>query len=98
MGGASNSLTGNIKAKAGSGAASLRTGAFTVSIPKDMAAQAAQAAKVMGITKAQLVKRALADMLEEIQDIADAERVMAAIKSGKTSTISLDELLQQNGL
>jgi len=68
MGGASNSSTGNIKAKAGNGTASLRTGAFTVSIPKDMAAQAAMAAKVMGITKAQLVKRALADMLADIED------------------------------
>lgn len=66
MGGSSTSSTGTTKSK--TGAASLRTDAFTVSIPKGMAEQAAQAAKSMGITKAQLVKRALADMLEDIQD------------------------------
>lgn len=55
--------------RSGGSAASIRTGAFTVSIPKGMAAEAAAAAKELGITKAQLVKRALADMLEEIEDM-----------------------------
>ena len=68
MGGASNSSTGTTKHKPG-GATSLRADAFTVSIPKSMAAQAAQVAKSLGITRAQLVKNALAEMLEEIEDI-----------------------------
>jgi len=65
-GGGSNSAS--FKHTSG-GAASIRTGAFTVSIPKGMAGQTAQAAKELGITKAQLVKRALADMLEDIEDL-----------------------------
>lgn len=67
MGGASNSSTGTTKHKPGG--ATLRADAFTVSIPKSMAAQAAQVAKSLGITRAQLVKNALAEMLEEIEDI-----------------------------
>lgn len=98
MGGSSTSSTGTTKAKAGSGAVSLRPGAFTVSIPKDMAAQAATAAKAMGVTRAQLVKRALADLLEDMEDIADAKRIMADIKAGRTKTYTLDEVLLKNGL
>lgn len=67
MGGASNSSTSTTKHKPG-GAASLRADAFTVSIPKGMAAQAAKAAKSLGITRAQLVKNALAELLADIQD------------------------------
>lgn len=67
MGGSSTSSTGSSGSKAG-GAASLRSDAFTVSIPKGMAAQAAQAAKSLGITRAQLVKNALAELLADIQD------------------------------
>lgn len=65
MGGSSTSSTGS---SGSSGAASLRSDAFTVSIPKGMAAQAAQAAKSLGITRAQLVKNALAELLADIQD------------------------------
>ena len=50
------------------GAASLRSSSFTVSIPKGLAGEAAEAAKQLGITKAQLVKRALVDMLADIED------------------------------
>lgn len=68
MGGGGSPSAPIVKPSKG-GAASIRTGAFTVSIPKSMAADAAVAAKELGITKAQLVKRALADMLEDIEDL-----------------------------
>lgn len=65
MGGVSNSSS--VK-QSGSGAASIRTGTFTVSIPKSMAAETAAVAREMGMTKAQLVKRALADLLADIHN------------------------------
>lgn len=64
-GGGSSSAT--VKQSSG-GAASIRTGAFTASIPKGMAAETAAVAREMGMTKAQLVKRALADMLADIHN------------------------------
>lgn len=72
MGGSSTSSTGTSKPKAG-GTATLRADAFTVSIPKGMAGQTAQAAKELGITRAQLVKRALADLLEDLKDAKTIE-------------------------
>lgn len=98
MSDSSTLATGSTKTKATGGAASHRADAFTVSIPKGMAGQAAQAAKTLGITKAQLVKTALAEMLEEMQDIADAKRIMADIESGKTKTIPWEEVKRRNGL
>lgn len=68
MGGGSSSATTKHLPQ-GNGTASIRSGSFTVSIPKSMAGEAAEAAKELGITKAQLVKRALADMLEDIHDM-----------------------------
>lgn len=97
MGGASNSSTSTTKRKPG-GAASLRADTFTVSIPKGMAGDAVKAAKELGITKAQLVKRALADMLEEIRDIAESERIMADIKSGKEKSIPWEKVKAELGI
>ena len=91
MGGASNSSTGTTKHKPG-GAASLRADTFTVSIPKGMAAETAVAAKEMGVTKAQLVKRALADMLADIHNAKIIEQ------RRKEPSIPHDEFWNKVGL
>lgn len=46
---------------------------FTVTIPARLAGMVAQAAQQLGITKAQLVKRALSNALEEIEDLKTVE-------------------------
>jgi RHH-type transcriptional regulator, rel operon repressor / antitoxin RelB len=57
-----------------------------------------QQAKQLKISKDALVRRALEDKLEELQDIADAEIMLARIKSGKEKTFTLDEVRKELGL
>ena len=89
MGGNSTSSTGHSKASV---TATLRTDSFTVRIPKGMAGEAAAAAKSLGISRAQLVKRAVADMLDDIRDmkIIDERR--------KEPSIPHDEFWKKVGL
>lgn len=97
MGGSSTGNIPNNTAPNRSGAA-IRTESFTVSIPKGLAAEAVQAAKQLGISRAALVKRALADMIEEMQDVAESNRILADIKSGKEKTYTLAEVKAELGL
>jgi predicted DNA-binding protein len=57
-----------------------------------------QQAKQLKISKDALVRRALEDKLEELQDIADAEIMLARIKSSKEKTFTLDEVRKELGL
>ena len=57
-----------------------------------------QQAKQLKISKDTLVRLALEDKLEELQDIADAEAMLARIQSGKETTFTLDEVRKELGL
>lgn len=55
-------------------------------------------AKSLRISKATLIRQALEEKLEDIQDLAEAKEIMADIKSGKRQTVPLSGLLKRNGL
>jgi predicted DNA-binding protein len=55
-------------------------------------------AKALKISKDTLVRRAIADMLEDMQDLRDAQGIMADIKSGKKQTVTLASMLKRHAL
>lgn len=55
-------------------------------------------AKQLKISKDALVRRALATMLEEIQDIAESKRILQDIKTGKEKIYTIKQLKAELGL
>lgn len=55
-------------------------------------------AKQLKTSKDALVRRAIANMLEEIEDITEAQRILSDVKSGKEKTITLKQLKAELGL
>ena len=55
-------------------------------------------AKAMNISKASLIRQALLEKLEDIQDLTEAKAVMVDIRKGKRETVPLEELLKQHGV
>ncbi len=55
-------------------------------------------AKALKISKDRLIREALQEKLDDIQDLADGKHIMAEIKAGKRKTVTLEEVLQRNGL
>lgn len=45
-----------------------------------------------------VINKAVANYLENIEDIKDAEEILAKIKSGKEETISFEQILKDNDL
>lgn len=84
MGGTSSSSTGRT--------AAVRTDSFTVSIPKALGCEVAQAAKELGTTKAKLVREAVARMLDDMHDNQTIE------KRRNEPTIKHDDFWKKVGL
>jgi len=57
-----------------------------------------QHAKKLNISKDVLVRQALLEKLEDIQDLTEAKAVMADIRAGKRETVPLSDLLKQHGV
>jgi predicted DNA-binding protein len=55
-------------------------------------------AKQLKISKDVLVRRALTNMLEDIEDITESKRILADVKSGKEKTITLAQMKTELGL
>lgn len=55
-------------------------------------------AKQLKTSKDALVRHAIANMLEEIEDLAEAKRILSDVKSGKEKTCTLKQLKAELGL
>jgi len=74
------------------------TRAATVRISARLNSALNTQAKHLRISKATLIRQALEEKLEDIQDLNEAQEIMADIKSGKRQTVPLSGLLKRNGL
>jgi RHH-type transcriptional regulator, rel operon repressor / antitoxin RelB len=71
---------------------------LAVRIPEDLDARLTNMAKKTGRTKSFYVRIALTEQLADLEDYFLAEERMADIRSGKTKTISLEDLMAEYGL
>jgi RHH-type rel operon transcriptional repressor/antitoxin RelB len=69
-----------------------------VRIPKEIEERLDRLAKKTGRTKTYYVREAILEHLDELEDIYLAEQVLVDVKSGKESTVGLDELISKYGL
>jgi RHH-type rel operon transcriptional repressor/antitoxin RelB len=69
-----------------------------VRIPKEIEERLDRLAKKTGRTKTYYVREAILKHLDELEDIYLAEQVLVDVKSGKESTVGLDELISKYGL
>jgi RHH-type transcriptional regulator, rel operon repressor / antitoxin RelB len=71
---------------------------LAVRIPDDLDARLTNLAKKTGRTKSFYVRAALTEQLADLEDYFLAEERMADIRSGKTKTIPLEDLMAEYGL
>ena len=69
-----------------------------VRIPKEIEERLDRLAKKTGRTKTYYVREAILEHLDELEDIYLAEQVLVDVKSGKESTVGLDELISKYGV
>ncbi|MEY2927496.1 MAG: hypothetical protein RL367_1973 [Pseudomonadota bacterium] len=71
---------------------------LAVRIPEDLDARLTKIAKKTGRTKSFYVRIALTEHLADLEDYFLAEERMADIRSGKSKTIPLADLMAEYGL
>jgi predicted DNA-binding protein len=65
---------------------------LTVLVPDDLRKRAKAAAALQGTSLSAIVRQALEDFLEEVEDVAEAEEVLARIKRGEAKVYSHEEV------
>ena len=71
---------------------------LAVRLPADLDARLTNIAKKTGRTKSFYVRLALAEQLADLEDYFLAEDRMADIRSGKSKTIPLEDIMAEYGL
>jgi RHH-type transcriptional regulator, rel operon repressor / antitoxin RelB len=71
---------------------------LAVRIPDDLDARLTNIAKKTGRTKSFYVRAALTEQLADLEDYFLAEERMAERRAGKTTAISLEELMAEYGV
>jgi len=71
---------------------------LTIQIPDHMENRLAPIAQAAGKTIAAYVNDAVAEYLQDLEDIHIAEQRLKDIQSGKAKTVSLHEVMQEYGL
>ncbi|MDM7322420.1 MAG: DUF6290 family protein [Gammaproteobacteria bacterium] len=67
---------------------------LNVRLPADLKARLEAMVKVTGRSKSALVREAILESLEDWEDLALAESSLADIRAGRSSTCTLDDLMQ----
>jgi RHH-type rel operon transcriptional repressor/antitoxin RelB len=71
---------------------------LSVRLPPEDEARLAAVAKRTGRTKSHYVRDLILEALEDLEDLADAEERIQAIRDGRSRTYTLEEVEQQLGL
>jgi RHH-type rel operon transcriptional repressor/antitoxin RelB len=71
---------------------------LSIRVPEEMENRLANLSKKTGRTRSYYVKKALEEYLCDLEDVAIAEERLADIKSGKSTTISFDDVKKKLGL
>lgn len=71
---------------------------LAVRLPPELEQRLGDLAKATGRTKAFYVREALAEHLDDLEDLYLAEQRLRDLQEGRSSTVSLGELLTRYGL
>ncbi len=71
---------------------------LAVRLPEDLEARLNKVAKQSGRSKSWLAREAIAERIADWEDLAIAEKRMADIRSGKSKTIPLEDVMAEFGL
>ena len=71
---------------------------LSVRLPPEDEARLDAVAKRTGRTKSHYVRDLIIEALEDLEDLADAEERIQAIRDGRSRTYTLDEVERQLGL
>jgi RHH-type rel operon transcriptional repressor/antitoxin RelB len=67
-------------------------------IPPELEGRLQEISQWSGEPAQAMVERALADFLEDMEDVRIAEQRLAEIRSGKVKTVPLSEVMRRHGL
>jgi RHH-type transcriptional regulator, rel operon repressor / antitoxin RelB len=71
---------------------------LAIRLPPKIEARLEMLAKETGHTKDIYVRDMILQHLEDIEDLRDAEKAMADIRSGKSKTVPLEDVMKRYGL
>lgn len=71
---------------------------LAIRLPEEIEKRLDALAKRTGRTKTYYAREAILRQLEDMEDLYEAEQVMEDIKSGKTKTIPLEEVMKRYGM
>ena len=71
---------------------------LAIRLPEEIEARLDALAKRTGRTKTYYAREAIVQHLEDLEDLYDAEKVLEDIKSGKTTTVPLEEVMKRYGM
>jgi RHH-type transcriptional regulator, rel operon repressor / antitoxin RelB len=71
---------------------------LAIRLPKDIEDRLDALAKQTGRTKSFYARQAILEKLEDLEDLAVAERRLKDLHEGKSSTVPLSEVIKRHGL
>jgi RHH-type rel operon transcriptional repressor/antitoxin RelB len=71
---------------------------LAIRLPKTIEKRLDRLAKRTGRTKTYYAREAILQHLDDLEDIYLAEKALQAIRSGRTKTIPLEEVMRRHGL
>jgi len=71
---------------------------LTIDLPAEIETRLETAAKSVGKTRDVCIRDAILDYLEDLEDLYEARREYAAIKSGESDTVPLHKVMEEYGM
>lgn len=72
--------------------------AMSIRLPNEVEARLTNLATLTGRSKTFYVKEAILEHLDDLEDLYLAEKRLIDIKSGKTQTVALEDVMKRYGL
>ena len=70
----------------------------SISLPPELEHRLDDFAKQEGTSKSALILQAIEKYLEDLEDVADAERILAEFQAGGEKAIPLQEVMKRHGM
>ena len=71
---------------------------LAIRLPDSIEKRLAKLAKRTGRTKTYYAREAILQHLEDLEDVYYAEKELAAIRSGRSKTIPLEQVMREHGM